>query len=189
MKPLKFLALLLTTLPAFAAQEALTWTANDPADGVTSYQVWASTNMAGPFTQISTVLTNAASGQPIVPGVRNYYYVVSVNACCMSDPGITAFRPAQVVNIKVVGASGNERLSWDASPASDLVTLYQVWGSTAATGPWNLITTTANNSVQGGSAGQRTYYYVIAMNQFGASDQSAVVVKPGQPKNEKVNTQ
>lgn len=174
---------LLTTSTLLAAPETITWLVSDPGEGVTLYHLLWSTNQAGPFTEIASTPNNGSTGQNAVPGVVNYYQVVAENGCCKGDPSDTAFRPSVVMNLKIAGS----HLGWTANPAPDGVLLYQIWSSPNAGGPWTLLTSVGANSCDCLPTGGKLFVYVVSINGFGASDPSAVAIKPGKVQNLKVS--
>ena len=97
------LALLLTALSLGAVTVTITWDPNDPAEQVTGYVVFQSTNVAGPFAPVALVpSTNAFLD--LTPG-NYFFYVVASNFWGISDPSATVSTPAvsgkvQGVNIK-----------------------------------------------------------------------------------------
>ena len=80
--------------------------------------------------------------------------------------------------------AASEKLTWNASPSGELVTLYRVYWSTNSNAPkpWtNLVTVPATELSATGAvmvAGVHNYYYVTAANDVGESDPSDVGFRP-----------
>lgn len=85
-----------------------------------------------------------------------------------------------------------DTITWDAPPASDLVTSAAIHWSTnqSAPFPWPVISTVTNVNtavVQGATgASVKNYYYVTLINPWGESDPGSVVWRPAKPTNTKV---
>lgn len=103
MKTLIAILAVLSFTALAAGNETVTWDNNDPADQVTGYRVYWSTNSSAPkpWPVIATVTTNSAPGAAIINNVRNYYYVTAVNASGESDPSDVAFRPGPPIKVSV----------------------------------------------------------------------------------------
>lgn len=59
---------------------SLSWTASTDNVGVTGYQIWRSTNSAGPFSQITTVTTTSYTDGGLVSGTTYFYFVKAFDA-------------------------------------------------------------------------------------------------------------
>jgi hypothetical protein len=103
------------------------------------------------------------------------------DAVCAGSIGSTTLNvqtassvPRKPTGLQAASGPGRKQISlkWNANPASDNVTGYEVWrSSTGAAGTFTRITTvTATSYVDGfKSSGLTEYYYVIAENTSGSS--------------------
>lgn len=177
------LALLAFTLTA-AASEVLTC---DPAPelDVNAFKFYVAPTNSGPFTLLATVSV-PIGGKPWATNAttaRMFYQVTAVNTSLLeSDPSDTAFVPLAVTGLKITGNA----LSWNPSPAADLVTNYTVYASilSNAPKPWSVVANVNGTSV--GNILSGMYYYIAANNLYGTGWPSVVISKPGKPTGPKV---
>jgi fibronectin type 3 domain-containing protein len=169
----------LVTATANNGSVALSWTA---PTGAVSYRVLRSTTSGAGYALVGTSGTASYTDTTVSNGTTYYYVVVASNGACNSvnsteaaaTPACTP--PSTPINLTAVPGNGQIVLSWTASTGG--ATLYQVFRSATAGGPY---TTPLASPVSAGYTDATvvngtTYYYVVsASNGACASINSAEV--------------
>jgi fibronectin type 3 domain-containing protein len=152
---------------------SLSWTA--ATGGLpTSYHVKRSSSSAGPYTTVGTTTVPTVSYTDSIIGGQTYYYVVSAengigesadSASVSATPTLAA--PATPTGFTATADDSQVSLSWTASP---FATGYDVQRSTAYSGPYTSIGSTASTMlVDTGLSNATTYYFVVAATGAGGS--------------------
>lgn len=92
MKPTLSTLLCLAAIAAFAADITLVWDANDPADQITGYHLYQSTNVAGPYGHIGSTNGTNFIVRGLTPGVY-FFYCTASNLWTESLPSNTVKTP------------------------------------------------------------------------------------------------
>jgi YD repeat-containing protein len=169
-----------TNLTATAVSGAITlnWTASL---GASTYTVYESTSISGPFAAIQSGITSTTySVSPVVDGTTYYFYVIAVNSIGSSGPSniasATAFGslPAPPTNLVAVPGNSSVALNWSGSLGANTYTVYY---STSSSGTFNLWTSGLTGTactVSPLSNGTTYFFYVVAVNSTGVSTDSNV---------------
>jgi titin len=111
-------------------------------------------------------------------GTKYHYRVVAANAAGESAPSLVVQEttaPDAPANVAAVAAGRSVAVTWDAAPGA---TGYTVERSANGTSGWASVGTTDGDTLAytntGLTAGTRYYYRVVAANQAGRSEASAV---------------
>jgi predicted phage tail protein len=175
--------LLATLLVAAAVQVTVSWAPNPPEQNVISYNVLISTN-AGPY----AVLANTSSTSYVIADLPTGSYGFKVQAVSLAGPGpdssqtLTPGVPGAVETPSLAVTNGNNlTLSWNAKPADQYVTSYEVWVSTNGA-PIALTATLPGTSLAFPAMPTGSYaFQVRAVNLAGPGSYSPVVNSPGAP--------
>ncbi|HZU89661.1 MAG TPA: fibronectin type III domain-containing protein, partial [Stellaceae bacterium] len=168
------------------ATVALSWAANPPSDGVVEYLIFR-TPAAYFMPELVAAIAGTAcmdSAGELLPNTKWYYFVVAVNAAGTSPAAATAGiaiplpLPSAPTGL-VAAANGNDTvsLSWNANPAGQDVTGYNLYreasGSSSATLRATVSGTSYTDADSALTAGSRWTYYLTAINAAGTSPASA----------------
>jgi fibronectin type 3 domain-containing protein len=170
------------------ATVALAWTANPAGDAVIEYRVYRTpTARFAPMPVAAISGTSYTDGSAeLLPNTRWYYFVVAVNASGTSPASATAnvmiplplALPSAPSGLAATANSDDTvSLSWNANPAGQIVTGYDVYREATGTTSATLVATVSGTSyTDTGSAlapGSGWTYYLKAVNATGASPASA----------------
>lgn len=89
---MKLLIAFLFSLPVFAGSIVISWNPNDPAEAVTNYRIYWSTNVSGPFTVLTNTGTNVSYIANLTPA-KYFFYVTAQNMWDESLPSDTVNTP------------------------------------------------------------------------------------------------
>jgi hypothetical protein len=170
----------------FGATVALSWTAKPQSDGVIEYLVFRTPAVYFMPELIAATAGTAytdSSGE-LLPNTQWYYFVVAVNmagtspAAATTSVAIPLPLPSAPTGL-VATANGNDTvsLSWNANPASQDVTGYNVYREASGSSSATLLTTVAGTSYTDTdsalTAGSSWTYYLETVNATGTSPASA----------------
>jgi fibronectin type 3 domain-containing protein len=177
-----------TSLEATAgnAQVSLSWT---PSSGATSYNVKRSTANGGPYTTLSSAVTQSFTDSSLTNGSTYYYVVSAVNSAgesansspASAKPVAPQSIPPVPTGLQATAGNAQVSLSWSASSGA---TSYNVKRSATSGGPYTAISApTTTSYADSGLTNGATYYYVVsARNATGESaNSSQASAKPTAP--------
>ncbi len=144
--------------------------APDQGHRVRFYPVYNAANQLVPYTWLMAMDYTASAGT----------YVANVYLLSNMKPAA----PATPTGVKAVGSTTGVTVSWTAV-SSPLVSGYQVWRSTSATGTFSLISTTpvaATSFLDTPAVGTTYYYEVAAVDPYGSSSPLSAVVSAARTK-------
>ena len=163
----------------------LTWNAN-PADGITSFNIYWSTDADG--TKADAARISGAASPYTVTGLANgtkYYFFVAGVTVLGEGPAswpvsaIPGTPPVAPTDVTATAGTGKNTITWTASTDALYYRLYRslstgvtATGSNSAWGSMPDNTTVIDSNVANGT----TYYYIVtAVNDYGESAPSAEV--------------
>lgn len=162
----------------------LAWTAVPQSD-LAGYHVYRATNVAGPWTRLTTNTTSTTSynASGLTNGTEYFFAVTSVDnspqanesqksAAVSATPAVAADTtpPPAPTGVSAVAGNASATVTWSAVTAADLDG-YRVYRGTSAAGPWTdpvSVAKTSSNAVVTGLANGTTYYF--AVTSFDLSD-------------------
>jgi titin len=177
----------------------LNWT--DNSSNESGFKVERSSSSTGPFTQIGTSTAASFSDTSAPTASTSFYRVSAYNTAGTSAPSNTAnattpdVPPAAPASCSAAPASQTQiNLQWSDSSSNE--TSFKIERSSAASGPWTLVTTMGANTTSwantGLAAGTTWWYRVKASNAAGdsapsplasATTQASAPVLPAPPSN------
>jgi fibronectin type 3 domain-containing protein len=159
------------------AQVGLTWGASA---GATSYHVKRSTTSGGPYTQISSPMSESFTDTGLTNGTKYFYVVSALNSAgesansaeASAEPTAPPTVPPVPTNLQATAGNAQVGLSWSASTSA---TSYHLKRSTTSGGPFTQVSAPASTSfTDAGLANGTKYFYVVsAVNSLGESADSA----------------
>lgn len=178
------------TASAQSGAVLLTWNANESCDNVTGYRIFRGAGLNDPFsgtTQIAEVSGLQYLDSGLAPGSQWTYCIEAVNAVGASGAvcvnatvltGGTSGVPATPTGLVATAETLAAQLSWNANPASDAVTGYELYRAaglgasfSGATLIWTGLATGHTDTPLAG--GSQWTYFLEACNAIGCSAPTA----------------
>lgn len=162
----------------------ISWSPNSTNENVTSYQVYQSATVTGPFSKVvTTASTNSTIS--VTPAIY-FWYVTASNAFWGEGSGSATVQspaaPTAILNVSMVKAGPSTiQLSWPANDSSQQITIYNVYTSASKSGPFTPVGSTSGTTLTAVVSPGVSYFYVTASNFWGETDPGTIVNTPAVP--------
>jgi hypothetical protein len=173
---------LFTLLNIQATTLNLSWPANDPSEGIASYNIYSSTN-GSPY----ALLANTTGTSYQIPNIPNGIYGFRISAVNLAGEGTTSISittpglPSGVAGFNSTAVGADITLGWTTNDPGELVSGYNVYISTNGL-PLVLSQTVSGPPVTYTGLDTGSYSFRIsALNLAGEGPTSAAVGSPGLP--------
>lgn len=162
----------------------LSWSPNAASENVTSYQVYQSSTVTGPFSKVATTAgTNSTIAA--MPNIYFWYVTASNSFWGESSASATVQSPAvptAIMNLTMVKAGTSAvQLSWPANDHSQQITAYNVYTAANHNGPFTPVGSTPGTTLTVAVTPGVSFFYVTASNFWGETDPGTIVNTPAVP--------